>query len=404
MFIDPPANMLPKQVVVKDFICSICHELMIANICSVKCGHMFHPDCISRWIDSTPKCPLCKKKTQTEDIRNHPTLTSSLQAIANPPKEIPDLDKTCHVCHCPFEGLKASQTKCQHLFHVACIIEHCKRKDLCPKCRIPFVKDSLKEITLKPKKNPTNSELIIQEHRKICYEYRNFRDNVDSKIATFESDMKNFKYQNRDKKIEMMVALGCDPGNTVVDQSITKADIEDYQNFNADFVKRRIKADLQADNYIPSPLATFDIPHDFTHCHDFPRETELINEKYENLRGTHIFNISPPKTIGTAPILGPIETLKVKEKAVANETAKVMFYEGQASGGKFHGWGRSLWYRPGMQPGTYRPIGNIGESWGKQRKTTEKFQTNNKELENNPLFHTSKTYSCSAEFMKPATP
>jgi hypothetical protein len=266
------------------------------------------------------------------------------------------------------------------------------------------VKDSLKEITLKPKKFPTNSELMIQEHRKICYQYRNFRDNVDSKIATFESDMKNFKNRNKDKKIELMVALGCDPDSTLVDESIAKSDIEDYQNFNPDYVKSRIKADLQADNFIPSSIVTFDIPNEFTHCHDFPRETELINEKYENLRGTHIFNISPPKTIGTAPILGPIETLKVGEKAVANATAKVIFYEGQASSGKFHGWGRSLWYWPGMQPGTYRPIGDIGESCGNQRKTSEKIKTNNKELENNPFFHSSKTYSCRAEFIKPATP
>jgi hypothetical protein len=243
---------------------------------------MFHPDCISRWLDSKPKCPLCKKKTQTEDIRNHPTLTSCLQATGDEPKETPDLDKTCHVCQGPFEGLKASQTKCQHLFHEACIVDHCKRKDLCPKCKIPFVKDSLREITLKPKLVPTKSELIIQEHRKICYENRNFRDNVDSKIATFESDMKNFKNQNRDKKIELMVSLGCDPGNTMVDESITKEDIEDYQNFDPDFVKRLVKADLQADNFIPSPMGCTDIPHEFTECHDFPRETELINDKYEN--------------------------------------------------------------------------------------------------------------------------
>jgi hypothetical protein len=104
--------------------------------------------------------------------------------------------------------------------------------------------------------------------------------------------------------------------------------------------------------------------------------------------------------------LGPIETLKIGAIAFDNGAAKVVFYEGQAAGGKFHGWGRSLWYCPGMQPGTYRPVGEMGENRGKeiQRKTSERIRTKNKELENNPFFYTSKSYSGTTDFIKPASP
>ena len=46
---------------VKPEICSICIETYRENdqIFTLKCGHTYHKDCISKWYDKKPTCPYC---------------------------------------------------------------------------------------------------------------------------------------------------------------------------------------------------------------------------------------------------------------------------------------------------------------------------------------------------------
>ena len=32
--------------------------------CTVDCGHIFHIECISRWIKKSKECPLCRKEVK----------------------------------------------------------------------------------------------------------------------------------------------------------------------------------------------------------------------------------------------------------------------------------------------------------------------------------------------------
>lgn len=42
--------------------CSICYEKHTTHsIVKLKCNHIFHKDCIYKWIENNPSCPLCRK-------------------------------------------------------------------------------------------------------------------------------------------------------------------------------------------------------------------------------------------------------------------------------------------------------------------------------------------------------
>jgi len=44
--------------------CPICFDEMESDCCVTTCGHCFHEACISRWTQSTGKCPICRKKLE----------------------------------------------------------------------------------------------------------------------------------------------------------------------------------------------------------------------------------------------------------------------------------------------------------------------------------------------------
>ena len=54
-----------------DAMCSICltsfEKTMTSNryLKKLKCGHIFHPCCIDKWIDRKQNCPCCRKQMQT---------------------------------------------------------------------------------------------------------------------------------------------------------------------------------------------------------------------------------------------------------------------------------------------------------------------------------------------------
>lgn len=40
-------------------ICSICHEKVKCNDVKLPCNHVYHHDCIEKWKEVNPICPLC---------------------------------------------------------------------------------------------------------------------------------------------------------------------------------------------------------------------------------------------------------------------------------------------------------------------------------------------------------
>ena len=47
--------------------CSICLEDFTAKdlCCRLECTHLFHEDCVARWLEKQSSCPLCRAATAT---------------------------------------------------------------------------------------------------------------------------------------------------------------------------------------------------------------------------------------------------------------------------------------------------------------------------------------------------
>ena len=53
-------------------ICSICFEkIPFQNQHYLHCGHVFHCDCISKWLNSSNVCPICRQLAEGNCINNN---------------------------------------------------------------------------------------------------------------------------------------------------------------------------------------------------------------------------------------------------------------------------------------------------------------------------------------------
>jgi len=72
-----------------DFLdeCSICFEntySKINNVNSLKCGHVFHEDCIRKWKHIKNTCPICRSsllEIKYSDLACNDTITENLESI-----------------------------------------------------------------------------------------------------------------------------------------------------------------------------------------------------------------------------------------------------------------------------------------------------------------------------------
>ena len=61
-------------------VCVICTEIFVINshISVVHCGHLFHEDCLSKWLNSGQKtCPQCRYTANSKSIVKKLYLTES---------------------------------------------------------------------------------------------------------------------------------------------------------------------------------------------------------------------------------------------------------------------------------------------------------------------------------------
>ncbi|KAL5252817.1 hypothetical protein ACHWQZ_G015551 [Mnemiopsis leidyi] len=54
-------------------VCLICKDNMTSDINSTRCGHVFHGDCVKRWLENSNICPVCRAEiTEAELIKIYP--------------------------------------------------------------------------------------------------------------------------------------------------------------------------------------------------------------------------------------------------------------------------------------------------------------------------------------------
>ena len=47
--------------------CSICMEELTKNTVITKCGHVFHIDCLNKWLSKNYSCPVCRDPCLEKD-------------------------------------------------------------------------------------------------------------------------------------------------------------------------------------------------------------------------------------------------------------------------------------------------------------------------------------------------
>ena len=48
--------------------CAICQDYLTKNLCTTKCGHVFHKYCIEKSIKQKSTCPLCWEKCKDHQL------------------------------------------------------------------------------------------------------------------------------------------------------------------------------------------------------------------------------------------------------------------------------------------------------------------------------------------------
>ncbi|KAJ1351802.1 hypothetical protein KIN20_007950, partial [Parelaphostrongylus tenuis] len=59
-------------------LCAICMSTLCSdNVAALHCGHTFHFECVSRWVESSNTCPICRVSTTPRQIIQHLYFTSA---------------------------------------------------------------------------------------------------------------------------------------------------------------------------------------------------------------------------------------------------------------------------------------------------------------------------------------
>ncbi|XP_063678677.1 ELKS/Rab6-interacting/CAST family member 1-like isoform X2 [Bolinopsis microptera] len=49
-------------------VCSICKDNTVSDINSTRCGHIFHGDCVKRWLENSTICPVCRTNITGDEL------------------------------------------------------------------------------------------------------------------------------------------------------------------------------------------------------------------------------------------------------------------------------------------------------------------------------------------------
>jgi hypothetical protein len=55
-----PCDYVIETIPVEDSECSICYNKYSSDACKLSCEHVYHKQCILRWLEAAKTCPLCR--------------------------------------------------------------------------------------------------------------------------------------------------------------------------------------------------------------------------------------------------------------------------------------------------------------------------------------------------------
>ena len=62
-------------------VCTICLELVRSNERKLPCNHVFHENCINRWLSRRQHCPVCRRSTSNRRNRQRSVRTSHPRTV-----------------------------------------------------------------------------------------------------------------------------------------------------------------------------------------------------------------------------------------------------------------------------------------------------------------------------------
>ena len=75
-------NNTNQNDLIHEDICIVCRSQMeINNSKKLPCGHCFHIDCLSRWVESKTSCPICQKDLNQQIENNNKEINDPEQKI-----------------------------------------------------------------------------------------------------------------------------------------------------------------------------------------------------------------------------------------------------------------------------------------------------------------------------------
>eukprot|EP01084_Bolivina_argentea_P168788 292622_1 len=77
--------------------CTICLDALLTDLQVTRCGHCFHSHCITQWLNTKNKCPICNKKMKKTSLIKLFLSPSDCNGLTILQKEINELRKQINI-------------------------------------------------------------------------------------------------------------------------------------------------------------------------------------------------------------------------------------------------------------------------------------------------------------------
>ncbi|KAF3773437.1 E3 ubiquitin-protein ligase [Nymphaea thermarum] len=122
----------------KEAWCPMCLEEFGANgdVSEMPCGHRYHVDCITNWLENHNTCPLCRFLMPMEENKSTDGVILIALDEASASVVVDDKEAWCPVCLEEFGANdEVSEMPCEHRYHIDCIMKWLEKHNTCPLCR-----------------------------------------------------------------------------------------------------------------------------------------------------------------------------------------------------------------------------------------------------------------------------
>ena len=122
--------------------CNICMEDYENGdeLAKLPCGHKFHLNCSTSWINTRRSCPVCRRATNnseiTRQIFQNQVVTPSVQRRNSLQRRNSFEEASCTICLDELNnGEPIVKLSCNHKFHENCAYSWLDKNNTCPMCR-----------------------------------------------------------------------------------------------------------------------------------------------------------------------------------------------------------------------------------------------------------------------------